>query len=75
MSKSCLAFPPLPTSTTYDLRARPAAWPSPPFAETREGLTVSRGRGRLEAVGVAAAGRADVRRWQRRAVAAAGSGG
>ena len=40
-----------------------------------EGLTCSRGRGGLAAVGVAAAGRADVRRWQRRVVAAAGSGG
>ena len=45
--------------------------PSPPFG--RAGLTCSRGRGGLAAVGVAA-GRADVRRWQRRVVAAAGSG-
>ena len=45
-----------------------------------EGLTCGRGRGWLAAVGVAVAGRADVRRadvrrWQRRVVAAAGSGG
>jgi hypothetical protein len=41
--------------------------PSPPFG--RAGLTCSRGRGGLAAVGVAAAGRADMR-----AVAAAGGG-
>ena len=45
-----------------------------------EGLTCGRGRGWLAAVGVVVAGRADVRRadvrrWQRRVVAAAGSGG
>jgi hypothetical protein len=40
-----------------------------------EGLTCGRGHGWLVAVGVAAAGRADVRRWQRRVVAAAGSSG
>jgi len=44
-----------------------------------EGLTCGRGRGWLAAVGVVVAGRADVRRtdvrrWQRRVVAAAGGG-
>ena len=52
--------------------------PSPP--PLGEGLMCGRGRGWLAAVGVAVAGRADVRRadvrrWQRRVVAAAGSDG